>query len=72
VFFGARDLTGTDEGRLIDETCVYLLGKMPSELVALTHWQGGAWAKHYVPGIRGIVIPDRDIIAEYDARLAAA
>ncbi len=45
------------------------LGAVPaSKLVAITHWDKGAWARHYNPGIKGIVIPDQDIIKEYDAR----
>ena len=36
-----------------------------SKLVAITHRDGGAWAKHYSPGSRGVIIPDKDIIEEY-------
>lgn len=42
-----------------------LEGCSSAKLVALTHREGGAWAKHYTPGARGIVIPDEDIIEEY-------
>jgi len=45
-----------------------LIGRRASELVAMTHSENGAWAKHYVPGVRSKVIPDADIIAEYSAR----
>lgn len=37
-------------------------------LVAITHWKKGAWAKHYQPGIKGIEIPNSDILAEYKER----
>ena len=40
----------------------------PRKLVAITHWDGGAWNKHYVSGRRGIIIPDQDILEEYRAR----
>lgn len=41
------------------------------DLVAITHWQGGAWAKNFVPGKSAILIPKTDIMDEYRARLAA-
>jgi uncharacterized phage-associated protein len=44
----------------------------PGRLVAITHWEDGAWARHYVPGVKGIVIPDADILDEYERRLAAS
>ena len=46
-----------------------LRGKSPAELVAITHWDDGAWAKHYLPGVRGIKIPNSDIVNEYQDRL---
>jgi uncharacterized phage-associated protein len=70
VFYGAHDLDGLPEAETIDEACEFLLKKSPGELVSMTHWKAGAWAKNYRPGVRGIVIPDRDIIDEYRARVA--
>lgn len=49
----------------------FLLDKSPAELVAMTHWDKGAWAKNYVPGRNGAVIPFADIVAEYNARLTS-
>jgi uncharacterized phage-associated protein len=72
VFFGAPRIFGTTEEETLRDACEHLLAKSPSELVAMTHRQNGAWAKNYVPGIRSIVIPDTDIIAEYNIRTAAA
>ena len=46
------------------------LPKSPTRLVAITHWDGGAWAKHYIDGF-GSTIPKDDILAEYHAREAA-
>lgn len=43
----------------------------PSRLVAITHWDQGAWARCYRPGVTGIVIPNDLILAEYQAREAA-
>ncbi|TAK48525.1 MAG: DUF4065 domain-containing protein [Xanthobacteraceae bacterium] len=71
IFFSSLSITGTPEASTIDRACDYLLTKSPGELVAMTHWNQGAWAKNYKPGVMGIVIPDRDIIAEYFARTSA-
>lgn len=70
VFYNARNFKVGDPRRhVLEEVCDSLLRKPPAELVDITHWSGGAWAKHYVPGIRGIHIPDADIAREYRARL---
>ena len=42
----------------------------PSRLVAITHWDRGAWAQCYRPGVAGISIPNDLIAAEYRAREA--
>ena len=67
VFFGSPTIFGSPEEETLRDACEHLLMKSPGELVAMTHRQDGAWAKHYVPGIRSVVIPDADIIAEYNA-----
>lgn len=43
----------------------------PGQLVSLTHWRDGAWAKVYAKHIRGLIIPKSLIKAEYDARVKA-
>lgn len=40
----------------------------PDRLVAITHWEMGAWAKNYESGRRNIDIPNEDIIEEYRKR----
>ena len=40
----------------------------PGELVNITHWRHGAWYKNYIPGARGIAIPNGDIVDEYERR----
>lgn len=40
-----------------------------SQLVAESHWEGGAWIRNFRPGGRGIDIPNADIVAEYRARV---
>lgn len=67
IFHSARPLSEENTAAL-NEACDHLLSKRPGELVAFTHWQRGAWAKNYIPGARGIPIPDADIISEYRAR----
>jgi uncharacterized phage-associated protein len=71
VFFGAPKIFGTPEEETLRDACEHLLAKSPGELVAMTHRQNGAWAKNYVPGIRSIVIPNADIVAEYNTSTAA-
>ena len=44
-------------------------GMRPGRLVSITHWDGGAWATHYQPGTRGIVIPNDAILKEYRERV---
>lgn len=34
-------------------------------LVAMTHWSGGAWRKNYQPYVRNIAISNADIMEEY-------
>ncbi|MDF1715354.1 MAG: DUF4065 domain-containing protein [Antarcticimicrobium sp.] len=49
------------------------LGDVPaSKLVAITHWEEGAWSKHYIPGMRRVTIPDEDILEEYNLRAKGA
>jgi len=57
------------QAAIIEETVKALAGKSAGELVAITHWEKGAWAKNYVPGATGIVIPDTDILDEYRLRV---
>jgi hypothetical protein len=71
VFFGGARIFGTSEEENLRDACKHLLVKSPGELVAMTHRQNGASAKNYVPGIRSVVIPTSDIIAEYGVSTAA-
>lgn len=43
-----------------------------SRLIAITHWKEGAWAKNYQPGNPNAIIPDEDILDEYNKRVARA
>ncbi len=58
------------EGRaaeIVDDV-VEQLSDSTTRLVAITHWEKGAWAKHYIPNVKGIVIPDGEILQEYKDR----
>ncbi|VFU10211.1 Panacea domain-containing protein [Methylocella tundrae] len=69
VFIDSRPFKDDDPRRFaIGEVCSALLPLRPGALVDITHDSKGAWAKHYVPGVRGIPIPDADILAEYYSR----
>lgn len=71
VFFDARPFkSGDARVDLMNEVCDVLGHRRPGELVDITHWSMGAWAKHYVPGARGITIPDDDIRQEYFDRVS--
>jgi uncharacterized phage-associated protein len=71
VFMHARVFRDGDNRKAaLDEVGADLLKRRPGELVDLTHWENGAWAKHYIPGVRGIPIPDADIYREYNDRIA--
>ena len=41
---------------------------IPGQLVAITHTEVGAWYKNYEPGVKGSIIPDEDILTEYNTR----
>lgn len=59
------DSSGTEAGVLKDvyDSFSHL---PPSRLVSATHRPEGAWRSVYQPGLQGIVIPTREISAEYD------
>jgi uncharacterized phage-associated protein len=63
---------GSEEASSLDETAEQLGHAEASRLVAITHWDRGAWAKHYYPGQRGVIIPNDDIRQEYLDRTNAA
>lgn len=71
VFWDARAFKKDDKRRrLLSDACRDLLSLRPGELVEITHWEKGAWAKNYVPGIGRTRIPDADIIEEFNNRLS--
>jgi uncharacterized phage-associated protein len=69
--FGGSGVSDAEQLRFLDDAYAQLSQKTAGQLVNITHWSGGAWAKNYRPGARGVVIPDADIIQEYQDRAAA-
>lgn len=57
---------------LMNDICEKFLKFDAGQLVEITHWENGAWAKHYVPKARHIRIPDSDIWDEYKSRQSSA
>ncbi|WP_342069905.1 Panacea domain-containing protein [Yoonia algicola] len=67
--FSSQPYTGEDqEYESITEVLQQLGDAPPSKLVAITHWDKGAWSKNYIPGMRRLSIPDEDILEEYNLR----
>lgn len=54
------------EHEVIREIVRHFNGVSSGKLVELTHRDGGAWAINYRPGVRGLTIPNVDILAEYE------
>lgn len=66
LFHAISDVAdGTTEANILDEALDALASSGPGRLVAATHRKGGAWDRNYVPGGRNIVIPNEDILREY-------
>lgn len=58
----------TPEYAALSTFAVATKGMSAGQLVANTHWQGGAWDKFYHPNIVGIKIPNSEILNEYRSR----
>lgn len=70
IFNAEPYMPGDSEYASISEVIRQVGNAGARRLVAITHWDGGAWSKHYSSGRRGIVIPNADIFAEYQSRVA--
>lgn len=70
IFWGIGSIADTPEASMLDKAWENLRNRSPGKLVENTHWAGGAWAKRYVPGARGIKIETGDMIDEYRRRVA--
>jgi uncharacterized phage-associated protein len=65
VFHGFGEVRDPSRAKMLDDAYDQLSQRSAGQLVNITHWSRGAWAKNYRPGIRGIIIPDADIAQEY-------
>ena len=54
----------------MDRVCDHFLPMSEWDLIDITHWEQGAWARNYMPGVRNVTIPDQDIVDEYKARIS--
>jgi hypothetical protein len=68
--FSGGNIGDGERAKFLEDAYAQLSQRTAGQLVNITHWSGGAWAKNYRPGAKGIVIPDADIIEEYKARAA--
>jgi len=65
IFSNTPDPSGSERA-ILDEAFASL-GHVPAgRLVNATHRKGGAWEINYKPGVRGIIIPNSDIVSEYN------
>lgn len=71
-FFYGIDDVDDDVGSYLDRSVDHLSRFTGSKLIGITHWEHGAWSKNYIPGAKGIEIPNQDIWDEYKRRVAMA
>lgn len=58
----------SEEYKVLEFTYDMLKDKSVQELIGITHWQNGAWAKSYVNNSRGNTIPNKLILQEIHDR----
>lgn len=68
IFHSVPDLSNGEARDILDEAFDVLGKTKPGQLVAITHWERGAWATHYVPNVHHVVIPNESILREYQER----
>lgn len=59
----------TQESGTLKRTLSMVSDYSGARLVGITHSDFGAWYKNYIPGEKGIIIPNSDIRDEYDERV---
>ena len=64
VFHVAGSISDDARRTMLEQAYDQLSTKTAGQLVNITHWSKGAWAKNYRPGVKGIIIPDEDILRE--------
>jgi uncharacterized phage-associated protein len=61
----------TAEYNTLSEVAELTRNYSSGQLVNITHWEDGAWASRYLPGFKGVTIPDEAIKQEYHDRVRA-
>lgn len=54
------------EAAILNEAYDALGDTRAGQLVNATHRKGGAWDRNYIPGARRVIIPNEDILDEYE------
>lgn len=73
VFHRVPDVPwGSPEHQIIVDAVERLSRMNPYRLVEITHEPVGAWHRNYFPGVKGIDIPQEDVMAEYKKRFPDA
>ncbi len=71
IFHSAPEIESEEDAETLDSAVEQFGNARSGKLVAITHWDGGAWAKYHIPGERGVVIPNEAIYQEFLDRLNA-
>lgn len=69
VFWGAKDILGTAEAKMLDLAWEKLKSATPGQLVETTHAPDGAWVRRYGRAIRNAKISASDMIDEFNRRV---
>lgn len=65
VFYDAREIReNSNSERSLLNIWREFGSAAPGELIELTHWERGAWAQRYEPGVKGIGLSQDDIVTE--------
>jgi uncharacterized phage-associated protein len=69
VFWGARDISGTPEAKMLDLAWEKLRSASPGQLVETTHTPDGAWVRCYGQAVRNAKISKSAMIDEFTRRI---
>ncbi len=67
-FFATKEKIEGKHKQTLEDACEHLLEATAAQLVANTHWEGGAWAETYSPKQKNLTIPYESIADEYRKR----
>lgn len=70
IFHGYPDLSEDEpEAETLTSTYEMISNYSGSRLIAITHWENGAWYYNYDPDYSSKIIPNEDILKEYNNRV---